>query len=265
MDRTEIEVVKVGEFEVPVRLAQLTGCPPATFESYGNAQFRTFQQHLDIKANDSVLEIGCGVGRLAIPCAAVLKPGGSYLGIDIIRDSIDWCSANISRAYPNFRFHFENVVSPLHNPAGLIDPAVTKIPLPASSVDKIFLSSVFTHMFTDGVEHYLREFRRVLKPNGIILSTMFLLNEESEEAIKLGKTNWTFPHRLQNDEFCRVESLDSVEGAVAYKESDYLALIRRNGMDLLKPIIYGAWSGPHRPADGQDYVVFGHQRVVPLN
>lgn len=250
------DTVKVGEFYVPVRLAALTGCSPETFESFGRAQFVSFQQHLQISASDAVVEIGCGAGRLAIPCTSVLKTG-SYFGVDIIRDSIEWCSANITKRYPHFRFHFENVESQLHNPGGVIDPTTTKIPVPDASVDKIFLSSVFTHMFPDGVEHYLREFRRILKPTGVVLTTMFLLNEDSRTAIKEGKTNWSFSHPYQGSDICYIDSLEWPEGAVGYDEAGYVNLIRQHGMDLLKPIIYGVWSDATRVSDGQDYVVFG--------
>jgi ubiquinone/menaquinone biosynthesis C-methylase UbiE len=218
----------------------------------------TLQQYLHIQQSDSVLEIGCGVGRLAISATRVIGPNGSYLGIDIIPDSINWCSANITARLPHFRFHFENVNSQIHNPSGSKDPAATRIPLPDESVDKIFLSSVFTHMFPPGVHNYLSEFRRVLNPSGIVLSTMFLLNTDSRKAIQNGAAPWKFAHEYRNSKVCWTDSLESPEGAVAYDENGYLEMIRSHGMDLVRPIVYGAWCGlGDAAADGQDYVVFG--------
>lgn len=252
-----VETIKVGDYEVPVRLARLTGCPPERFEAYGKAQFQTLDSCLKFQPHDSLLEIGCGVGRLAIPATQVVAPPGRYLGIDIIRDSIDWCSQHITPRFPHFHFHFENVTSQIHNPMGSEDPASTKIPLPDHCVDKLFLSSVFTHMFPAGVHNYLREFRRVLKPTGIALSTMFLLNAGSRDVIRRGKTPWKFEHEYRGPG-CWVDSLEYPEGAVAYDEDSYLDMIRMHDMDLLTPIIYGSWSGLGGPlADGQDYVIFG--------
>ncbi len=254
----KIETIKVDGYDVPVRLAALTGCPLGIFESYGNAQFQCLQKYLNIRPHDFVLEIGCGAGRLAIPATHVVNASGGYLGIDIIEDSIRWCSENITRRYPHFRFHFEDVRSQIHNPAGVKDPASTVIPLPDGSVDRLFLSSVFTHMFPNGVRNYLREFRRVLKPQGIALSTMFLLNEGSRKAIQDGKTPFTFPHRYEDPEYCWVQTLEHPEGAVAYDEADYIGMIRGSGMELCQSPVYGTWSGiGDSDRDGQDYVVFG--------
>ena len=41
--------------------------------------------------------------------------------------------------------------------------------------DVAFLTSVFTHMLPEDVEHYLDELARVLKPGGRTLITWFLL------------------------------------------------------------------------------------------
>jgi SAM-dependent methyltransferase len=259
MQAQEEDILRVGEYEIPTRLVRLTGCPLEQFEPYGNAQFQTFQQYLHISEEESVLEIGCGIGRLAIPATRVIGPAGRYLGIEIIPESVSWCRENITRRFPNFSFHFENVKSPLHNPAGSEDPAKTVIPLADSSVDKLFLSSVFTHMFPAGLDHYLKEFRRVLKPGGIALATAFLLNTGSREAITKGKTGWSFSHPYVDEAGqCWIEFPQSPEGAVAYDESAFLQLLRRNRLQLLQPVVYGAWAGLGGAlADGQDYAIFG--------
>jgi SAM-dependent methyltransferase len=255
--RTE-ELIPVGEYRIPARLVRLTGCEPKQFQSYGNAQFRNLQKYLQIRHNDSVLEIGCGVGRLAIPATRIINSEGSYLGVDIIGDSIDWCASHITPRLPHFRFHFEDIASQIHNPSGCKDPASTRIPLPDASVDKVFLASVFTHMFPVGVHNYLSEFRRILKPGGVVLSTMFLLNSVSRESIQNGETHWTFSHQYEASGCCWIDSLDFPEGAVAYDEEGYLAMIRQHDMDILQRVVYGRWSARPEPSeDGQDYVIFG--------
>ena len=39
----------------------------------------------------NVLEVGCGIGRDAIPLTQILSPNANYTGIDIIGRSIEWC------------------------------------------------------------------------------------------------------------------------------------------------------------------------------
>lgn len=250
--------LRVGEYDIPARLARLTGCPFDIFESYGNGQFQNFQKYLHIYPNDSVLEIGCGVGRLAIPATRIIGSAGCYTGIDIIRDSVQWCRENITPRFPNFSFQFEDVRS-VYNLGGSIDPATTVISVADASVDKLFLASVFTHMLPSGVDRYLSEFRRVLKPNGIALATVFLLNAATREAIKNGKTSWTFSHRYVDPVGeCWFDSPEYPERAVAYDENTLLELFPCHGLHLLQPIIYGSWGGlGDAVADGQDYILFG--------
>jgi tRNA G46 methylase TrmB len=123
----------------------LKGCPAEIFESYGNAQSNLIRSELNLHPEDTVFEIGCGVGRLVIPASGVLSRG-FYLALDIIKPSIDLCSATITAPRPNFRFIFEDVNSPLHNPQGTKRVADVIFPVSCQSVDKIIPSSVFTHM-----------------------------------------------------------------------------------------------------------------------
>jgi ubiquinone/menaquinone biosynthesis C-methylase UbiE len=131
-------------------------------------------------------------------------------------------------------------------------------PAPDQSVDKIFLSSIFTHMFPADVMHYLAEMNRVLKPGAAVLTTMFPLNDMSLESIAAKKALFSFHHSLPECPQCRFEYSDSLEGAIAYLEGTYLQMLHANGTELEKPIEYGQWSGTGaRGSDGQDYVIFG--------
>ena len=251
-------VVKVGDYDVPTDLLHLTGCSEQIFESYGAAQFRRFREELNIRPGDTVLEIGCGVGRLAIPATHYLDSSGAYIGLDIIKASIDWCSAHITARYPAFQFFVEDVYSQIHNPGGSKRCADVVFPLPNRFVDKIFLSSVFTHMFPADVMHYLAEMNRVLKPDGAVLTTMFLLNDLTLASIAAKEALFSFSHSLPERPQCRFEYCDSLEGAIAYFEETYLHMLYASGFQLKKPIEYGQWSGVGASdSDGQDYIIFG--------
>jgi methyltransferase family protein len=43
-----------------------------------------------------------------------------------------------------------------------------RLPVADGSVDRIILASVFTHLLPTEVLHYMREFRRALKPSGLV-------------------------------------------------------------------------------------------------
>ena len=56
-----------------------------------------------------VLDIGCGVGRIAIPLTGYLGGGGQYDGFDVVPGGIAWCEKNISIPFPHFRFELADI------------------------------------------------------------------------------------------------------------------------------------------------------------
>lgn len=244
-------------YDIPTRLMNLTGGGPDSFDAISLGHIRALQEHAPIEPNHSLLEIGCGIGRDAIPLTKILGPRGSYLGIDIIKDSIDWCSANITKRYPNFRFAHFNVADQLHNPTGSIATTDIRLPLENRSVDRIFLWSVFTHMAKADIIHYLKEFHRVLKPDGKIFATWFVVNDEilaKARTVNLTPFNLRFEHRL--DHGCFINDPEHPMGAVAYTRASLLDAVETAGLKLSGDILPGSWSGYfEHPKGGQDATV----------
>jgi ubiquinone/menaquinone biosynthesis C-methylase UbiE len=58
-----------------------------------------------LNPSSRVLEIGCGVGRIAWPLGRELGPDGSYDGIDADREKIEWCANGLSLDPQRMRFH----------------------------------------------------------------------------------------------------------------------------------------------------------------
>ncbi len=73
---------------------------------------------------------------------------------------------------PNFEFVHFDVRDQLHNNEGTKLTSDIVVPLASGTVDRIVLQSVFTHMFPPDIKHYLREFKRVLKPHGLVYATV---------------------------------------------------------------------------------------------
>lgn len=146
-------------FSIPVDLVELTGGGPETWDVISVGHMREYERYCPIDASHDVLEIGCGVGRDAIQLTKLLS-SGTYTGVDIIKPSIEWCGANITSRFPNFRFHYLDIHSQIHNPSGQVRVQEVQLPVKDQSIDRIILQSVFTHMFEPDIVHYLREFRR---------------------------------------------------------------------------------------------------------
>jgi len=221
---------------------------------------RMLVQDARLPRDGVVLDVGCGLGRMAVPLATYLAGGGRYEGFDVDAEAICWCERNIGAVRPNFRFTAVNLRSARYNPAGASPAASLVFPYEDGTFDVAFLASVFTHLLPDVVARYLHELARVLKPGGRCVASYFLLNDASEQAIAAGRLKplHRFPERLDG---CRVLSLELPESAVAHDEDRIRRLYAQCGFRIVEPIRYGRWAGRSSPL-GQD-VVIGVIRDAP--
>lgn len=248
-------------YSIPVHLVNLTGGGPDTFDSISSQHMAKLREFIGLRDDLKVLEIGCGIGRDAIPLTEILSRRGSYVGIDIIKDSIDWCNANISKRYPNFRFVHYDVKDQLHNPGGQSSTAKIILPADDKSIDLVILQSVFTHMFREDIIHYMKEFARIMKPSGRAYATCFLVDEavlERARQTNLTPFNLRFEHLWE--EGCFINDPKYPTGAVAYTREAFSSMIGRAGLKLARPFLRGAWSGYYPdPEDSQDVAILTPQ------
>lgn len=248
-------------FDIPQDLILKTGGGPETFDVISRLHIYNLQRLVGIRPDDQIIEVGSGIGRDAIPLTEILSSRGSYLGVDIIEQSIAWCHSAISSRHPNFRFHHYDVQDQLHNPNGCTKTTDIRFPVEDGSIDRIILQSVFTHMLKSDILHYLREFRRVLKKDGLVYATLFLYDDAILECAR--RTNLTqydlrFEHEWATG--CRVNGLDCPTGAVAYTEEAFNALIAEAGLQRVGDYGRGAWSGFFKDGvDGQDVAILAKQ------
>lgn len=240
-------------FAIPVDLAVLTGGGEDTWQGISDAHMDAYERYAPIRAGHSVLEVGCGVGRDAIPLAQVLGPSGTYLGVDVSKRSIEWCQANVTPRFPGVQFAHLDVQSDFYNPTGALAATDIRLPLGDGSVDRIILQSVFTHMFEDDVVHFLREFRRVLRPVGLVFASFFVLDDESVALAERHQTPLRFEHPWADG--CRINDPGTPEGAVGYVPAAIHRMLRSSAMTLGQPIHLGAWSGRPDVPDGQDIAI----------
>lgn len=205
-----------------------------------------------LKPHDSVLDIGCGSGRMAAPLTRYLDASGSYRGFDVSPKAIAWCRENIARRFPNFEFTAVDVQNVPYNAAGKLKPAEFRFPYASGSFDVVFLASVFTHMFPQDIANYMSEIVRVLKPSGRCLSTFFLLNEESSDLIDRKQGALNFEYRGKG---FRSINEKRPEDAIAYPEEFVMSLWTQAGMKLSQPVLHGSWCGRPRFLSFQDIVV----------
>jgi ubiquinone/menaquinone biosynthesis C-methylase UbiE len=108
-------------------------------------------ESLGLLAGQSLIDIGCGSGRLSGELGRRFGASIEYLGTDIAPEVLDYAR---SRAPASYQF---------------VQHAEPSIPAPASSADFIVAFSLFTHLLHEESFLYLRSAKRALKPNGRIV------------------------------------------------------------------------------------------------
>ncbi len=221
------------------------------YREIGDEFFKYFVDFCGLSPNHRVLDVGCGIGRMAVPLTTYLT-SGSYEGFDIVRDGIKWSTKTITSRYPNFQFQLAGIYNKVYNPSGRVSAVEYRFPYEDNSFDLVFLTSVATHMMPADLEHYISEISRVLKPGGQTLITFFLLDEEARLLMKQHRSSVDFSFR--GDGYWTM-SATSPEQAVAFEEQYIRQLYKSNNMQIVEPIRFGSWSGRANPVSFQDIIV----------
>jgi SAM-dependent methyltransferase len=223
-ERIEVLSGKRDKLTPPARLVDFTG--GGDFQATGRELLSLFRQGAGLKPSERILDVGCGVGRVAVALISFVNSEGSYDGFDCWREGIAWCTRRITKAMPNFRFQHVDCYNAFYNPAGCIRPRDLKFPYPTSSFDFVILNSVFTHMLPDDAIHYLDEIRRVLSSRGRMYASWFLVRDETGELVR---GDYRFrrgqrPYATVNEEV--------PESAVAYPVGWVQAAYERAGLTI---------------------------------
>ncbi len=222
--------------------------PPDELHYVGDGDYRAIgaeflerlAQDAHLSPADRVLDIGCGVGRLALPLTQFLETG-SYDGVDPVAAGIDWCTSTITPLYPNVRFQHLDLQHPLYNSTGVLETAKTRLPFENGSFDLICMISVLTHLERPEALHYASEVARLLAPGGRCFATAFLMNPPARAALEGGERVLKFDPASSGPLYFAIP--DAPLAAVAYDEDVLLELFLRHGLRRRNPAGYGWWSG----------------------
>jgi 2-polyprenyl-3-methyl-5-hydroxy-6-metoxy-1,4-benzoquinol methylase len=141
--------------EVPLPPAKLTNraiwMGPRVFDKWGYALKRKYDEavarHLAKPRGEwRLLDWGCGCGRMA----KYLAFECDYAGIDIDREAIAWCEANIGKG----RF--------------LLQGLEARTAFADASFDAVIGISIFTHLREEEQFAWLKELARVTRPDGVV-------------------------------------------------------------------------------------------------
>jgi SAM-dependent methyltransferase len=251
-----------------IRRDRFLPIPPSERNFVGDGDFvavgveflRWFVHMGELAPHERVLDIGCGIGRMALPLTRYLQ-SGSYDGVDVAIDGIVWCADHITPAYDNFRFHRLDLAHPIYNPDGAQRTEDVRLPFEDAAFDFVFLTSVLTHLRTSEIRAYAREIRRVLAPGGRSFITAFMLNGPARQGLGEGRGALPFDGASREREIHAYA--DNPSAAVAFDEDFLLSIFLEFGLRRMRPPVYGRWSGRPTPGDSFQDLNLLHVQPTP--
>jgi SAM-dependent methyltransferase len=222
------------------------------FERTGREFLGYFTELGGLEPGHDVLDVGCGVGRMAVPLLDYLDPSGSYAGFDVGREMVGWCEKRITSRRGDFRFTWAPVYNRKYNPFGTVSGAEYRFPYPDASFDFAFATSLFTHLMLPDAAHYLGEIRRVLRPGGKALLTFFILRPEALAEIEAGHVSLPFRHPIEGG--MTIDPREP-EAATGFELAPLEKLFADAGLAIEPPIRWGRWANDPSGLAGQDIVL----------
>jgi SAM-dependent methyltransferase len=210
-------------------------------------------RHWGLRPSSRVLEIGCGVGRLAYELASFLDADGRYTGFDVSPTAIGWCNEHYAPRLPNFRFDLLDVRNVRYRPSTGAEAASVEFPYPADEFDVVCAFAVFMHMQLPEIANYFAEIARVMKPDGFAVATF--------RAVAAGET----PPRTRDRDWVPVgDGVYSIfpetpGRALAYDDALVRATIEGAGLEIAGAV-RGRWHGS--PPTGDEPTLGGDVFVV---
>jgi ubiquinone/menaquinone biosynthesis C-methylase UbiE len=118
-----------------------------------------------LQAGHSVIDVGCGSGRLSTQLSQQFGAAITYCGVDVVPELLDYAR---SKADPTYRFCLTEGLT---------------IPAPDASTDLVVAFSVFTHLKHRETWEYICDAERALKPGGRLIFSFLELPRHRREFV----------------------------------------------------------------------------------
>jgi SAM-dependent methyltransferase len=246
-----------------MRTEQLNGHPLSDVVGGGDPELvaqevvTAIDKYATLNPGDSILDVGCGCGRIATALTQYVDGKGRYVGIDIVPGLIDFARNFITPRYPHFKFLLLNESNSSYEwwrqREGEIGIAKLTEGVSAQSIDLAISVSLFTHLDYAFALEMLTSIHQVLKNDGRVFVTVFVLDATALDGIEGGRAPFSFKHRTPSGRLY-AERSDDPTFAVAYNNNLLDELIRSAGFQLGQRV-RGYWSSGGPAETFQDALI----------
>lgn len=140
------------------------------FDTVGQLELEVLKSE-GLKPTDTLVDLGCGSGRLAVHAIPALT-GGRYVGIDIAQSMLDEARKRVEETVPDAPCR----ISWIHQTTPVFE-------LEADSVNMVCAFSVINHMEHEDAYLYLKEALRIVRPGGrFVVSCLPMHTERAREV-----------------------------------------------------------------------------------
>lgn len=192
----------------------------------------------ELRRESAVLELGCSHGRTARGLLEYLRSPGRYCGLDVDGPRLDDARERLERRYPNFHFVHADVYNAHYNPRGASRAEAYVFPFDDASFDVAYAASLFTHLLPAETRQYFREARRVLRPGGRALFSVFVLDHYRGHGTSVSPL-YEFHHQLERG--AQVRDPEHPDALVGYS-LEWLGRCAADAGLRLERVLPGLWS-----------------------
>jgi SAM-dependent methyltransferase len=194
------------------------------------------------KEGNIILDIGCGTGLLGIASEPFISSDGTYTGIDVMIDDINFCKAHFK--FKNYNFIHLDVANPSY--ASSQSSKLVPWPIADGSQDLVTALSVWTHLNETDAIFYFKEIARVLKKGAKAIITFFVLNEEYKDSLKkrsndtgrfhsTNQNDWIFDVKAYNSEnWFTTKYATNPEDVIGVTQEAINILLKTSGLKMIQ-------------------------------
>src|SRR4029453_8895583 len=121
---------------VPPRSSIFTGSVD-DFRSSGEALVRRLADSGRLTPDSKVLDIGSGMGRVAVALISYRDGSGSSQGLEIAPSGVGWGGGHIPPNHPNYPFRLADIFNKEYNPGGRLKASEYRFPFNDETFDLV--------------------------------------------------------------------------------------------------------------------------------